>query len=100
MRARLSAAAKGYPEGKQPQYPRRHATRTELAVPCSTYRLRTSSGSEMAREASAGTRAGAVRAGILEAATEVSAAQAALAFRAETDREGLAKVARTTPARA
>lgn len=70
---------------------------TELAVPCGTYRLRTSSGSEMAREASAGTRAGAVRAGISKAAAEVSAAQAALAFRAETDREGLqAEVARTT----
>lgn len=54
----------------------------------------------MAREASAGTRAGAVRAGILEAATEVSPAQAALAFRAETNREGLEEVARTTPARA
>lgn len=36
----------------------------------------------------------------MEAATEVSAAQGALAFRAETDREGLAEVARTTPARA
>lgn len=70
---------------------------TELAVLSGTYRLRTSSGSEMAREASAGTRAGAVRAGISEAAAEVSAAQAALAFRAETDREGLrAEVARTT----
>lgn len=73
----------------------------EFAVLCGTYRLRTSSGSEMAREASAGTRAGAVRAGILEAAAEASAAQAALAFRAETEGEGRrAEVEHTIPAQA
>lgn len=94
------SSSQGLPRGEATPAPPATCHPTELAVPCSTYRLRTSSGSEMAREASAGTRAGAVRAGILEAATEVSAAQAALAFRAETDREGLAEVARTTPARA
>lgn len=97
MRARLSAAATGYQEGKQPPHPQRRATSPphpisppEFTDPRSTYRLRTSSGSEMAREASVGTRAGAVRAGILETAAETAApaAEAALAFRAETNGEG------------
>lgn len=48
--------------------------------PHSTYRLRTSSGSEMAGVANAGTRAGAVRAGISEAAADAAAAQEAPAF--------------------
>lgn len=69
--------------------------------PHSTYRLRTSSGSEMAREASVGTRAGAVRAGILETAAETAAAEAALAFRAETNGEGRrVEAGRTISARA
>lgn len=49
-----------------------------------------------------GTRAGAVRAGILETAAETAAAaEAALAFRAETDGEGRrAEAACTISARA
>lgn len=85
MRARLSAAATGYQEGKQPPHPQRRATSQPPPTPphrpqpeftdppCGTYRLRTSSGREMAREASVGTRAGAVRAGILETAAETAA---------------------------
>lgn len=83
--------------GSNPPHPQRRATSPphpipppEFTDPRSTYRLRTSSGSEMAREASVGTRAGAVRAGILETAAETAApaAEAALAFRAETNGEG------------
>lgn len=99
MRVRLSAAATGYQEGKQPPppptpchfpTPPHPIPRPEFTDSRSTYRLRTSSGREMAREASVGTRAGAVRAGILETAAETAApaAEAALAFRAETDGEG------------
>lgn len=83
------SSSQGLPRGEATPAPPAPCHPMELAVPCSTYRLRTSSGSEMAREASVGTRAGAVRAGISEAAAEVSAARAALAFRAETNREGL-----------
>jgi hypothetical protein len=76
----------------------------ESAVPLpshDTYRLRTSSGREMAGVASVGTRAGAVRAGISEATADATAAQEAPAFRAETNWEGQrAEAARTTLARA
>lgn len=88
MRGRLSAAATGYPERRRPPHYPQRLPPPGVHGPRGTYRLRTSSGSEMAREDSVGTRAGAVRAGISEAAAEEAAAQAALAFRAETDGEG------------
>lgn len=47
---------------------------------CGTYRLRTWSGSEPAGEASAGTRAGAVRAGILQVADDRTALNETPAF--------------------
>lgn len=99
--ARPSVSGHGLPRGEATPPPPPPCHPPTFAVPRGTYRLRTSSGSENAREAKAATRAGAVRAGILEGAAETAAAQAALAFRAETDGEGRrAEAARTIPAQA
>lgn len=102
MRARLSAAATGHLEGKRPPTPMLCLSPSlGRLFSRNTYRLRTSSGREMAGTASAGTRAGAVRAGISETAADAAAVQAAPAFRAETNGEGRrAEAARTTLARA